>query len=227
MAPSGTLVLMKSLWLSVLLVGVAWGVSGCSSDAAEIVAEPTDLVSVDLEYLLDEAREAGASAEQMAVVDSALRQGSMSLDDVTVAFDNYLECLEEAGFTIRVVEPVERYPGFAEPDAQVQFPSGLDSVSAENVDRACLRQHYAFASAYYVGQPQAMDAYLSTFDAQRESIVSCLDDVGVSVDESASSTELLYAVSEARIVTGTLCWEGTVFSGYLPEGTEIADLRGS
>ncbi len=192
--------------------------SACTADNRN--HEAPSVPRPDLSSLVAEARQGGASPEQVALLERALQKGTLSFDDLSVQFVAGVECLEEAGFTVVVDEPEDIYPGLPHPSMRYRDPPGLTQDQASQLSVECDAKHFAFVDSFYLGQPVAIDAYLATFEDQREFIVNCLADRGVTVDPGATATELLYAVSEEQVTESGMsrapCYEGSTFMGILP-----------
>lgn len=207
-----------------MAVVVAAAIAGCTAPNHEDSAP--DTLTVDLNYLLGELDQHDVSLSQQEAVMNAFDSGEMVYDVVDALFREYVACLEDAGFSVDGVGRQEIYTGVYAPTARIQFPDSLDEEAASRVDINCARKHYTFAEQFYVGQPTSREAYLDTFEVQRDWIVQCLAERGMDVEPTATRLELLYAVTEAdlRFPTAGTCYQGQVFDGYLPPGVDPVDL---
>lgn len=197
----------------------ALAISACTSPEPD--SQDTSPLGIDMSSLVDEARQARASEQQLELLTRAITEKTLSFDDLNAQFLAGVECLEDAGFTVIVDKPAEVYPGVPHPAMRYQNPPGLSEDAASKISAQCDAAHFAFVDSFYVGQPVAIEAYLGTFDAQRDYIIDCLAQRGVTVDPESSATELLYAVSEEQASEAGMqlppCYQGAVFNGYLRE----------
>lgn len=215
--------ILGRLFALVILIGCG---TACATESEPIPVAVDSLPAVDLEYFLVELEMFNPSARQREAVVDAVESGEMSYEVIEELFLNYVECLEDSGFTVEFLGPIARYEGFFEPEARFYFPEHVTEDQAFDLDRQCLHRHYGVAMGFYVSQPRTLELYLDTFETQREYILDCLSERGVEVESDATRVELLYAVSENyyRNLGEPVCWEGSGFGAFLPPDVDPFDL---
>lgn len=199
-----------------LLAATAALMAGCSGggDAAQDVAPSADSTVSPLvdgriegtesdpqraeafreeaELMRESAAEEGASDAQLAIIDAAIEDGLMSMERLLEARDAYAQCLEATGFSL-IDMGVEVNGGVAYPMYATQVSSGdspEDSTAADNLERACMDQHFMFVDMLYQTQPIAAEASDVAFARALPQIIPCMQEAGVAVDDDATVDEV-------------------------------------
>src|SRR5690606_8792850 len=152
------------VWRSALVVAVvaAAASAGCAADEPADPADPEFAAMLDNE--LADARAAGASEEQIAILEEARRTGEIPFDAYNEAVDRALRCIRETG-----AEPFDG--GIIEHDG-IQMRNYGVPVDAEAAHQAeprpgrtvhqCVAEHSFWVESAYQRQPssvEAMEAY--------------------------------------------------------------------
>lgn len=134
-----------------------------------------------LEASATEAREAGASEEQVAVLES----GEIAFEDYEAAMNRAYACMRDAGVTVDVVG-VRSYHGVTVLDATMVAPEGGDAVVDE-----CYLEHARYVDAYWqVSSPDAVAYDERRATALKPLLRDCLTQRDVDWPADASFDEL-------------------------------------
>ncbi len=139
----------------------------------------------------------------------------MVYSDLTDLLPDLFDCLEASGFTTESNGTIDYYPGFPIPDYGSVPPQNLTQEQQNDITSECSNKTYDWAQVFYVSQGSAMDAYEKSFSDQRTTILACLRERGVEVDDNVPIDELIYVVTEDANTSGQdACYTGDVFIGY-------------
>lgn len=147
-----------------------------------------------LAAVLAEAQAGGAGARQVAVLQAAVRSGSIEYEDVVPLIGDTFACLADAGIGYTENPPTEWVPGWKV--ASYSFDAEAPGLTADQVKEradACMTEHskYAeFALQDPVVHQQVRDAYLRE---QLPTVLACLRDNGVVMDDGATLDEVRMA----------------------------------
>lgn len=172
---------------------------------------------VDGAQILADAREAGASPEQLAVLELAVERGSMSFEDLASLQPAAIECIEAAGLRVLERPPEEVFPGVMRPTFLVE--SSHEHLSEEEMRAqwerisSCTTRHTAFADTFYVDQPSSVEAHDAALLDAAEEIRACLAERHVELAPGAKAGEIVGALAQDAEANGSLvdwtpCYEG-------------------
>lgn len=210
------------VWRSALVVAVVAVAAsgGCAAD------EPGGHVDPEFAALLDDelagARAAGASEEQIAILEEARRTGEISFEVYNEAVDRALRCIRETG--------TNPFDGGVIEHEGVQMRSYGVPEDAEAAHQAeprpgwtvhqCVAEHSFWVESAYQRQPSSVEAMEAYFDQYRDAIVACLTEHGVDVDPDGSREEIMRLDGQAYL-DGRLDNPCSVDAGYnIPEGAQ-------
>jgi len=151
----------------------------------------TPLPPVDVfQQQLEMAKAGGASQDQIYVLSRAAEAGTMTFDDIMLAQDSLVGCLETAGFSVEVQTPYELAvgSGIVVPDYLATPPGGTPTSATDAVFDACNVKEIEFAMSAYVSQPVAMEAQMAQWDSPK--VRDCLVARGYTVDPESTGAEL-------------------------------------
>lgn len=191
--------------LLTLVAGCTNAPSKTSQDAAEHATtspaaspqgdESTPQRPGDWSEQLASALQPGApiDAESRIILASSGSTGVVTPEQVAMAAQATVRCVESAGMTVVLTPPADPYTGYG---AELFFEAS-DGTEAETVGRAgeaCLDRNLFAVEALYLTQPQAIDVQEAAADARfaeyRASLAQCLVDAGHRVDAEADRAEL-------------------------------------
>lgn len=140
--------------------------------------------------IVEEARNRGASDEQIAV----LERGEVAFADYDAAVGRTLACLREAGIDV-VGGEVSEARGFPEIDYSFagSSPGRTDDQTLALADE-CIYTHSFFVEMAYQTSPAAIEAQDARFEPYRAAIVECIRANGGDVEDDADREQVLLAV---------------------------------
>lgn len=182
-----------------ILIAAGLALSGCGAggtpqNSTATTAPPEKPFSASAADLADEARSEGASVEQLAIIETATKSGSVTRDDLADAAARAVECMRTAGLFAQTVDDVRPY-GVTVPGYQAGSDELPDSTVLDLID-ACDKEHYYFAAYLYQTQPSTLAARDEHFASHRGAIVACLETHGVAVDPEAPPDAVMAAANE-------------------------------
>ena len=190
--------------------------AGCSAPPSAVT--PTS----DTQYLamnLQEARTNGQpDADQLRVLEDAVKSGVVSWDDYQSAVFATIACLQDAGIPHNGPTAVQsqgililQYSAETGPPSGGVYvtssPAGADGIEHATptpeqlegnvgdplfyVADACRMTHSAFVESAYMEQPTSLAALDAFFESKRDSVTSCATDLGLAVDPEDSMVSIL------------------------------------
>lgn len=194
------------------LVAVATAASACSGNV-----QPTgSLQDRNREYFADlgnEARERGADAAQVAVLEEAAVSGSVTDDQVLSLYEPFFSCLDAVGAHGEIYGRVELAPGMSVPDYRVGIATDPTADATQQLEVAdhliqeCTRQYVGFVWQALYLQPVAVDARNQALLNARGEIAECLEPLGTFLRGDEDAAELATAIVEAEAATGIRCFD--------------------
>ncbi|MCJ7827172.1 MAG: hypothetical protein MUP36_02900 [Demequinaceae bacterium] len=155
-------------------------------------ASPTVIADSELAFILAEAQEAGASSEQIAVIELALAEGrQVTFEEYKEAMNRNFDCLRDLGVDVRDVEEIDHF-GWIE---ITYFYGGLDEgtmTSLEPAMDACMNDHVKWIDIVYQSSLDfsEMDAILQRF---RPLMIECVNQEGAGLPADATLNEAIDA----------------------------------
>lgn len=165
----------------VLVCVAALALGGCGGTPGPAAASSID------SQLLASARERGASAEQLAVLES----GTVTFEQYQAAVDLSIACIRDAGIEV-IGDAVTEQSGLPsiEYSFAVKSPGRSDEQTQAIADE-CMLVNSQFVEAAYRTSPGAVEARQGQIDKYRPTIVKCLRDNGVDIADDAALPDLL------------------------------------
>jgi hypothetical protein len=151
--------------------------------------------SVQIRNLLDEATKRDASEHQIAVLNRALKVGTVTRADMDEAFADSLQCLDDAGLTYRVFEDqVSPGSGLTVPNVSVVMPPGRSESEMDtlgNIANTCLFSESIYVVSTYADQASSQEIQDAAWKS--DSMRACLKERGFDVPEDATVDEISQA----------------------------------
>ncbi len=190
--------LYRSLVSSVIVaIAVVTTAAGCSQDTPE-TPDRNAAFAQDLRDAIDEAKSAGASDSQLAVLNAAIDSGEITLEDTRAAARAAVACMADNGVVAEVVEDTSN-AGFIYPSYRAQIDDSQPALEATVTD--CDKQELWWVGKMYSLQPtsqEKLDAYVET---RLPLLRACLNDNSVAVDESTPKAKLFQVASQLMFDT--------------------------
>lgn len=181
----------REVLLGALASACALGLAGCSPDADG--GEPWDLGPFDtlIDNAIDEAREGGASEQQLAVLLEAREDGELTYEAMRSAALALESCFALHGGTMQIEEAID-VTGMPQLTYLVGFDEDLGETFIENAVAGCERQEYKWVTFVYQLQPKAREL-LGQYVLKQEPVLrACLEASGVSTDPADDGWDLAY-----------------------------------
>jgi hypothetical protein len=189
-----------ALWTHVALVVVALTVlAGCSSDGGDA----TDLereFDVRVSEAIEEATDAGASAQQLEILERAAAQGGVTFEDAKVAAQYTMDCMSARGVS-STYEETALSNGLTIPGYTVQAEKADGSSAFEDLEQ-CENSESLWVNMLYQMQPSSIEANLAFIEEQAPVVRKCLEDAGYDTDPDATGMELVIHSSDVARQTG-------------------------
>lgn len=161
---------------------VLLGATACASAQGDETpsADPAFIEIVDRQ--LEEARNGGATPEQIDILERARAEGRMSYALEKEALTAFFSCLDDAGATHEdhTVAAGREYPN-------VDFSV---VASDPNAYDACFIPHADFVDTVYQLQPAAVDEVTTLIQRGSERIIACLREAGYAIADDPTYDEL-------------------------------------
>ncbi|MGV8979100.1 MAG: hypothetical protein ACOH17_13755 [Cellulomonas sp.] len=170
----------------VLVCVAALALGGCGG------APETAATSSSDSQLLASARERGASAEQLAMLEGA----KVTFEQYQAAVDLSIACIRDAGIEV-IGDAVTETSGL--PSIEYSFAAKSPGRSDEQtlaIADECMVVNSQFVEAAYRTSPGSVEARQAQIDKYRPAIVECLRSNGVSIADAAALPDLLTESSD-------------------------------
>lgn len=178
--------------------------AGCGNPAPE-ASDLSDSTAF-FELAIDEARTQGASAAQLAVLERAKVNGSLSYADASGLLPSLQGCIEDAGGVFSQGEDIAIGPDLRAPTYVAGVP-GLSEDAALALVEDCERVNVDAVLGALWNQPSTVEARNAEFAAQLSEIVTCLANHGVTIDANAPLGEVQALVQDLAAEQGVTCYE--------------------
>ena len=174
--------------VSVTTVLVAITVAGCAASDGDATGE--DSFSAFASRIEQEARDKGATAEQLALIADAKASGEVSFADVESAIAATFACLDEVGVQHKR-DPDSLIGAYRIPHYSYFVVAGeMDDETLQSLGDTCMAQNSEFVELLYSTQPGIYAEREAQFEKARPSLIECLRDNGAIVEDEDSSAEL-------------------------------------
>lgn len=188
----------SGVWIILL---TALLLAACSSQLSNQEGpESPDSFSEQVAQSVASARDAGASQEQIVLLEQAKEQGFVSFEQAAQAARAAVDCMHDQGL-VDAEYWEQTSSGFTVP-GWVVGPNGRDSVEAENLSFRCSEVEYDFVSHLFQTQARSVAQREEFENQQLPAVIACLGEAGVNVDPNATKDEVLTALAEASATQG-------------------------
>lgn len=169
------------------MIAVAVASVACSDSQARESVDPEFTRQLDRD--IESAQEAGATAEQVAILQEAQETGEITFEAYSEAVDRALRCARQAGVAVQGDSTIEhrglRLRSYSVPvEADPREP-----LPGYPVHR-CVADHSFWVERMYQLQPVSLEAQEAHYERYRSAIVDCLAEYGVEVEPDLSYEEL-------------------------------------
>lgn len=169
----------------VALILTSLFVGGCGEDDRSGEAN-TPSWSDQLDDLAEVATEQGSSEDQIR----NLEEGNVDFETYQASVQRTFDCIESAGIHV-IGKNVTEERGY--PRINYSYAANSEGRSASETDaltQECITQHSKFIEAAYNDSPKVQEVLDQHFESYRVSVLECLAEQGMDVDEDASRTEI-------------------------------------
>lgn len=147
---------------------------------------------VDVHQVLAQARDNGASAAQIALLEEAAAQGEVTLEIARQARRNLQDCAATAGVDIQFHE-VTRPDGWVE--WVTEFPD-VEGRDVQQVVKDCEDRESGLIVSVYSSQPSAVTAKEDYLNDQKPVLIACLEQQGLTPDPALDGMTIARSVME-------------------------------
>lgn len=178
------------LMLVVAIAAIAATNMSCSEDDPPAQADREFVHR--LSQNIEDARAAGATDEQIAVLELASETGEVTFDAYNEAVDRALRCMRESGVEVHDFGTIDhlglRIRDYSVP-AEAEEADRREPLPGVPVHR-CLAEHSFWVELAYQVQPKSLEAQEAHFEQYRPAIIDCLAEQGIEVDRDLSQEEM-------------------------------------
>lgn len=154
--------------------------TACSGEPDDPLAQPYTADDAStwpfdelIEFNLAEATAARADAEQIAALERARGEGSVTVAQYREATEAERQCLADAGYHTSAVEPLVSMG-----QERFQFtwvmPAGMDEHTERVTTEGCYTRHKHFIDKVYSNQPAARESLLQALTLHEAQLRTCL-----------------------------------------------------
>lgn len=192
---------------------VAVFASACGAGVPEATAggaHETEPFAQEVSQAVAEAQEADASADQLAQLEDAARDGKVSTEAERQALHRTVACMHDAGYEAEVLEDVT-HGSWKWPHLTYAWDSNADAV----YDQCSKRESY-WIDYVYQTQPSAIETKDRYLRKQLPIVVECLGREGISVPEDEALPVTLDRAMELLQTSGGQvdCLTEAAIDGY-------------
>ncbi len=166
--------------------------SGCASSVTESAApwaQGYPSFAVQIAEAIDEARDGGASADQIAILEWAQKEGEVTVEMMRDAVANVGVCFEDEGGTVQAQDTF-KVPGVVWPNYVVGFDESIGESQIDLLVEACDTREYRWVSSVFQTQPVSREALGQYVLSQEPVFRACLEDHGIPTDPDANGWDL-------------------------------------
>ncbi len=154
----------------------------------------------EVSQAIADATDAGASAQQLDILERAATDGGVTFEDAKIAATSAMACMANQGVTANYKEKALAN-GVTIPAYAVQDHKS-DGGDVVQVMDQCETTESFWVSMLYQMQPTSVEANLAFIEKQAPVIRQCLEDAGYDTDPKASGMELVKESSDIAGQTG-------------------------
>lgn len=173
----------RRIGLSALLVCAGVALASCDS----LGTGTSDVASQEFadraEAILDEARAAGASDAQMAILEAVADTGVITESDYTGAVNASLQCFAEAGIDYQTSE-ID-----VAGDIRLSYAYAA-SDATDPIASTCVSTNSSYVERLYALRPEASEKADRAFKAALPAIIACLNELDLDIDPEATVDEV-------------------------------------
>ncbi len=165
---------------------------GCASSVTESTApwaQGYPPFADQIAEAIDEARDGGASADQIAILEWAQKEGEVMVEMMRDAVANVSVCFEDAGGTVQAQDTF-KVPGVVWPNYVVGFDESIGESQIDLLVKACDTREYRWVSSVFQTQPVSREALGQYVLSQEPVLRACLEDHGILTDPDANGWDL-------------------------------------
>jgi len=138
---------------------------------------------------IDEAREGGAAASQIALLEQAQDQGEITVEMMRDAVAGVSDCFELAGGTVQIRDDII-VPGVVWPGYTVGFDESMGEETIDLLVQSCKTTEYKWINTVYQTQPTSRQALGEYVLSQEPVLRDCLESYGIATEPDANGWEL-------------------------------------
>lgn len=173
-----------------LVASVAWSLAACGAKTPDQPRPPTEFAA-KVTRELEEAHKQGASANQLAELESVARDLQVDVETARAAMHRTVECIVNAGYEADYMEEV--MDGVTIRPYLTYYDTGTGNADA--VYDECSRRESYWIEYLYETQPSTIDAQNKYLEQQLPTVIACLERNGVSTDPE----EDMYVTLDAAV----------------------------
>ncbi len=190
-------------WRGVALASVlASTLAGCSHNVDTAVSTSiSDDFDGQVGQAISDAKQSGASEQQLAILERAAAHGVVTFEDAKIATTDAMDCMSGRGVSATYEETVLSN-GLTIPGYRVVAKKSDGSSALNDLDQ-CENGESAWVNKLYQMQPTSIEANLAFIEKQAPVIRKCLEDAGYDTDPKATGMDLVIQSSDvARQTNG-------------------------
>lgn len=167
--------------------------AGCAETDVEATAAPWIDESFEdkIAATIAAAREAGASAAQLALLEESQEAGEVTYETSRIGALNVIDCFEAAGLSAQFKEHPST-GGWLIPGYGVAHGPGMSDEAAEVAIDRCDQQEFFYLSALYQTQPAALEVGGAHIMASEDVLRECFTRLGHPPDPDANGWEIAH-----------------------------------
>ena len=176
--------------------------AGCSTAAPSPSPEPDAFAAEQLER----AREFGADAAQVQVLEGAVKTGVVSYEAAASLLAGFEDCLTASGLTLLIVDDDVVGPGVRLPGYSVALTNpNLTEDQGAAIALECEEAHVLYAYTVAHNSAVAREAVDALWESERGAIAECLEEIGYGPTADLTVAELQALETEAFVATQVTC----------------------
>lgn len=184
------------LSVATVLLASTTALSACSSAPGPTVAASADGVYAEA---LADAVANGASDAQVAELEQAVIDGSVSLEAARASVHRTVECLVDRGMNAEYTEGLSNGTTVV---PSLSIHSDQDPTAVDAAFQECENLESAWTNYLYQTQASTIEAEQAYFEQQRPVLVACLEGEGIAIDPEGDIYDLLWAAVDTAHAAG-------------------------
>lgn len=182
------------------LIALCLACTSCSSPGLD--TSPGPEFDLQLARTLDEARQGGASAAQLRILEESASAGVVTFEAASEAVYAAVDCMVDAGLNARSTEYTFS-SGLKTPAYKVSVPAGSDETAALALLDDCDRREMWWVNQLYQMQPTSLQLVDDEIASKAPALRACLEREGVlaPLNDDATPQDLADRALEVAIDT--------------------------